>query len=70
MDMIYTEHQPHSRKNKQLERKRRLGSAAVHDASFAGQPDNSSQAGFMVLLGDTALYNEPAITHLIEWNSK
>ena len=48
VDMIYTEHEPQHRRRKQLERKKRLGFAAVHDASFAGQPDYGSQAGFTI----------------------
>ena len=48
---------------------KKLGLAAVHDASFAGQPDHNSQGGYVIMLGDTSLYNELATTHLIEWHS-
>ena len=42
---------------------------AVHDASFAGQPNLNSQTGYMVLLGSTNFWDEKCLTHLIEWKS-
>ena len=69
VDMVYTEHDSNKRSHRKAERLRKLGLAAVHDASFAGQPDYGSQGGYVIMLGDTKLYNEPATTHLIEWHS-
>ena len=69
VDMVYSEHDSNKRARKQAERLKKLGLAAVHDASFAGQPDYGSQGGYVIMLGDTALYYELAVTHLIEWHS-
>ena len=69
VDMVYSEHDAHRRARKQAERCKKLGLAAVHDASFAGQTDYGSQGGYIIMLGDTALYDEPAVTHLLEWHS-
>ena len=65
---MYTEHDSNDRRKKQQDRNKKLGLAAVHDASFGGQPDYGTQAGYMIMLGDTALYNEPDTAHLIEWH--
>jgi len=69
LNMVYSERDPNSRSKRQLDRKKRLGLAAIHDASFGGQPEFGSQAGYIIMLADTALYDEPTVTHLIEWNS-
>ena len=69
MDVVYSEHDPQKRAKKQSERFRKLGLAAVHDASFAGQPDYGSQGGYVIMLGDANLYNELATTHLVDWHS-
>ena len=69
VDMVYSEHDPKNRLRKQEERKAKLGLAAIHDASFAGQHDFGSQGGYIIMLGDAKLYDEPAQTHLIEWHS-
>ena len=67
--MVYSEHDPKNRLRKQAERKAKLGLAAIHDASFAGQHDFGSQGGYIIMLGDARLYDELAQTHLIEWHS-
>ena len=69
VDVVYSEHDSKKRARKQSERLKKLGLAAVHDASFAGQPDHGSQGGYVIMLGDTALYNDLAVTHLVEWHS-
>ena len=69
VDVVYSERENNRRQVKQNERMKKLGLAAVHDASFAGQPDHGSQGGYIILLGDTVLYDELACTHLIEWHS-
>ena len=43
VDMVYSEHDSQRRVRKQAERCKKLGLAAVHDASFAGQIDYGSQ---------------------------
>ena len=46
-----------------------LGLAAVHDASFMGQPKEGSQGAYCLMLCSTKLYEGKARTHLLDWNS-
>ena len=55
VDIVYTEHDPTHRRRRQIDRKKKLGLASVFDASFAGQPDYGSQAGYVILLGDNTI---------------
>ena len=47
----------------------KLGMAAVHDASFMGQPGEGSQSAYCLMLCSTNLYEGVAKTHLIDWGS-
>ena len=58
-----------SRKKKQTERKQALGLGAVHDAAFMQQPQEGSQAGYLIMLAPVGLYDGPTVTHLLDWNS-
>ena len=66
VDIVYTEHDARHRRKSQIECKQTLSLAVVHDASFAGQPGYCSHAGYVILVCDIALYDEPATTHLLE----
>ena len=46
-----------------------LGMAAVHDASFMGQPKEGSQSAYCLMLCSTKLYEGKARTHLLDWGS-
>ena len=46
-----------------------LGFAAVHDASFMGQPKDASQCAYCLLLCSTRMYEGKARAHLIDWGS-
>ena len=46
-----------------------LGMAAVHDASFMGQPKEGSQSAYCLMLCSTDLYEGKARTHLLDWGS-
>ena len=46
-----------------------LGLAAVHDASFMGQPGEGSQSAYCLVLCSTKLYEGKARTHLLDWGS-
>ena len=47
----------------------RLGLGAIHDASFMQQPGEGSQFGYAIMLAPVTLYDEPTVTHLLDWNS-
>ena len=68
VNLVYTEQQD-SRYQKQQARMQKLGLAAIHDASWGGQPDMGSQMGYAIMLGSTQLYDGPTVTHLLEWRS-
>ena len=57
-----------SRKKKQIERKQAIGLGAVHDAAFMQQPQEGSQAGYLIMLAPVGLYDGPVVTHLLDWN--
>ena len=44
-----------------------LGFAAIHDASFMGQPKEGSQSAYCLMLCSTKLYEGKVRTHLIDW---
>ena len=46
-----------------------LGLAAVHDASFMGQPNEGSQYAYCLMLCSTDLYEGKTKTQLLEWGS-
>ena len=46
-----------------------LGLAAVHDASFMGQPNDGSQSAYCLMLCSTQMYEGRARTHLLDWGS-
>ena len=46
-----------------------IGMAAVHDASFMGQPKGGSQQAYALMICPTELYEGRAKTHLIDWGS-
>jgi len=46
-----------------------LGLAAVHDASFMGQPREGSQQAYALMLCSTKLFEGKSKTHLIDWSS-
>ena len=46
-----------------------LGMAAVHDASFMGQPNDGSQSAYCLMLCSTKMYEGKAKTHLLDWGS-
>ena len=48
---------------------RGIGMAAVHDASFMGQPREGSQSAYCLMLCSTKLYEGKALTHLLDWGS-
>ena len=48
VNMLYHSHDHDYQYNRQRQRRRRLGLGGIHDASFAGQPNHNSQAGYMV----------------------
>jgi hypothetical protein len=68
VNLVYTEQQD-SRYQRQQARMQKLGLAAIHDASWGGQPDMGSQMGYAIMLGSTQLYDGPTVTHLLEWRS-
>ena len=47
----------------------KLGMAAVHDASFMGQPREGSQSAYCLMLCSTQLFEGKARTHLLDWGS-
>ena len=51
------------------QRQKQLGLAAVHDASFMGQPREGSQQAYCIMLTTTELYDGRALTHLLDWGS-
>jgi hypothetical protein len=53
-----------------LNKLKKLGIGAVHDASFMGQPGEGSQFGYAIMLAPTDLYDGPTTTHLLDWESK
>ena len=68
VNMLYHAHDHNHRFTRIQERRKRLGLGAIHDASFAGQPNLNSQTGYMVLLGPTTFWDSKQRTHWIEWN--
>ena len=46
-----------------------LGLAAVHDASFMGQPGEGSQMAYCLMLCSTELFEGKSRTHLLDWGS-
>ena len=46
-----------------------IGLAAVHDASFMGQPKEGSQSAYCLMLCSTKMYEGKARTHLLDWGS-
>ena len=66
MAVVMAEHDKHKRKKRANERLKKLGLAAVHDASFMGQPGGGSQYGCAIMLGATDLYEKPTKTHLLD----
>ena len=65
INMLYNAHNQNHRYTRHQERRKKLGLGAVHDASFAGQPNLNSQMAYMVLLGPTAFWDSKQVTRLI-----
>jgi len=66
VNMLYHEHDHNHRYSRTRTRLKKLGLGAIHDASFAGQPNLNSQTGYMILLGPTRFWDSKQLTHLIE----
>ena len=58
-----------NKKQRDDDRKTRLGIGAIHDASFMQQPGEGSQYGYAIMLAPVTLFEEPTVTHLLDWNS-
>ena len=55
VNCVIKEFDKSSRKKKQTERKQALGLGAVHDAAFMQQPQEGSQAGYLIMLAPVGL---------------
>ena len=64
----YRKHKPQNRRVTE-DSQAKLGFAAVHDASFMGQPKEGSQSAYCLMLCSPRMYEGKALTHLLDWGS-
>ena len=58
-----------TKRDRDQDRRTRIGIGAIHDASFMQQRDSGSQFGYAIMIAPITLFEGPAVTHLVDWNS-